>query len=194
MNTWKEHYTRNLPHWQPKNGVFNICFRLEGSLPKEVVLGLKQLQDVRYKELSKNISDSTLLKEALRKEHDLYFGKFDELLDKSSCGPKYLSSPDIAQIVFDCLLYWHEQQRYKLICFTIMPNHVHVILYKIQMPLFSILQTIKSYTAKLANRILDKTGLPFWMQESYDNLVRDRKGLALQNQLYPEQSSKSGAL
>ena len=31
----KEYYRRRLPHIQPKNGVFNITFRLAGTLPKE---------------------------------------------------------------------------------------------------------------------------------------------------------------
>ena len=171
------HYRRNLPHWQPENGVFNICFRLDGSLPKETVIQLKQVHELKKKELSKTIKDAEALKEALRKERDLYFGKFDELLDSGDTGPLFLAKDEIAQIVYDSFLHWHNEGRYKLINLTIMPNHIHAILYKIQKPLFRILQSIKAFTATKANILLDREGETFWMQESYDNLIRNRTEL-----------------
>jgi putative transposase len=171
------HYRRNLPHRQPENGVFNISFRLEGSLPKEVVIRLKSEYEQKKKELSKTISDAKLLNEAVRKERILYYGKFDELLDNASFGPTYLGQADIGQLVFDSFVHWHKEGRYKLINVTIMPNHVHTILYKIQKPLFRILQSIKTYTGTEANLILDRVGEKFWMQESYDHLIRNRDEL-----------------
>ena len=35
------------------------------------------------------------------------------------------------------------------------------------------LQTLKGYTAREANRLLGRTGQPFWQAESYDHAVRD---------------------
>lgn len=171
------HYRRNLPHMQPENGVFNISFRLEGSLPKEIVVQLKTAYEFRKKELSQTIKDEKLLQEALRQEKQLYFGRFDDLLDTCSFGPSYLKQPEIAKLVFDSFLFWHEAQRYKLINVTVMPNHVHAILYKIQKPLFRILQSIKTYTGTEANLILNRVGEKFWMQESYDHLIRHRDEL-----------------
>jgi len=175
----KTFYRRNLPHWQPQDGVFNICFRLYGSLPVEVVKNLKAARDMRMRELLEDIENEEEAKEIIAKERDLYFGKFDALLDSGDYGPTYLRQPEIAQIVADCLQYWHEKGRYKLICFCIMPNHVHLILYRTKIPLFKILQTIKTYTATQANKVLKRTGNHFWHRESYDNLVRDRLGLGV---------------
>lgn len=171
----KEYYKRRLPHLQPKNGVFNICFRLAGTLPREKVIQLKQERTLQIKQLRKSIEDEELLKSILQKEQILYFGKYDELLDNGNYGPHFLKQPAIAALVAECFLYWHNQGRYKLVCYAIMPNHVHVILYKIQKPLFRILQTIKIYTAKEANKLLDRTGEAFWHSESYDNLIRNRE-------------------
>jgi REP element-mobilizing transposase RayT len=56
-----------------------------------------------------------------------------------------------------------------------MPNHVHAILYKINLPLFRILQTIKTFTAKQANAVLKRHGEHFWQRETYDHLIRSRK-------------------
>ena len=35
------------------------------------------------------------------------------------------------------------------------------------------LQSLKSYTAQQANKLLGRTGEPFWQRESYDHWVRD---------------------
>jgi putative transposase len=35
------------------------------------------------------------------------------------------------------------------------------------------LQTVKGYTAREANRLLGRTGQPFWQAESYDHVVGD---------------------
>jgi hypothetical protein len=37
------------------------------------------------------------------------------------------------------------------------------------------LKTLKGYTAREANRLLERTGQPFWQAESYDHWVRDEK-------------------
>ncbi len=172
----KEYYRRRLPHIQPKNGVFNITFRLAGTLPKEKLLQLKDEKEFRIAQLRKTIEDEESLRISLQKEQILYLGKYDALLDSGTYGPTFLKQKAIAKIVADCFMYWHQKGRYKLVCYSVMPNHVHVILYKIQKPLFRILQTIKIYTAKEANKVLNRTGEPFWHPESYDNLIRNREG------------------
>ncbi len=175
----KTFYQRNLPHWQPQDGVFNICFRLQGSLPVKTIENLKAARDMRISELLEDVDNEDEAKEIVGKERDLYFGKFDALLDSGSYGPTYLKQAEIAQIVADCLQYWYKKGRYKLVCFCIMPNHVHLIFYKIEMPLYKILQSIKTYTATQANRILKRSGEKFWQGESYDNLVRNRVDLGV---------------
>jgi len=38
-------------------------------------------------------------------------------------------------------------------------------------------QTLKGYTSRDANRLLRRTGEPFWQAESYDRWVRDGREL-----------------
>jgi len=38
-------------------------------------------------------------------------------------------------------------------------------------------QTLKGYTSRDANRLLRRTGEPFWQAESYDHWVRDGREL-----------------
>ena len=40
-------------------------------------------------------------------------------------------------------------------------------------PIRRITQGLKGYTAREANRLLGRTGQPFWQGESYDHWVRD---------------------
>ena len=37
------------------------------------------------------------------------------------------------------------------------------------------MQTLQGYTAREANRLLRRTGQPFWQAESYDHAVRDER-------------------
>jgi type I restriction enzyme R subunit/putative DNA methylase len=55
-----------------------------------------------------------------------------------------------------------------------MPNHVHVLLLP-QVPPTRLLQSLKGATDREANRLLNKTGQPFWQRESYDHWVRSEE-------------------
>jgi REP-associated tyrosine transposase len=64
-----------------------------------------------------------------------------------------------------------ELKPYELRSYVIMPNHVHWLI-RPAARLARITKTIKGYTAREANRILGRTGNPFWQFESYDHWVR----------------------
>jgi len=54
-----------------------------------------------------------------------------------------------------------------------MPNHVHVVVRIFpQHQLADVLHSWKSYTARMANRVLLRNG-SFWQREYYDHLLRD---------------------
>src|SRR5437016_1201069 len=53
-----------------------------------------------------------------------------------------------------------------------MPNHVHMlVLPKISPSKF--MKSLKGFTAREANLVLNRTGEPFWQAESYDHWVRN---------------------
>jgi len=165
----KRIYRRNLPHIQPKDGVFFITFRLDGSLPIEVIKKLQEEKDFMIAQIKKKASKSDLKSDLLR-AHNIYFGKFDALLDNASTGPTYLADKKIAAIVKDAIHFLTEKD-YRLICYTIMSNHVHMIVDKTKRVLYRILQSLKRFTGKEANKLLNRQGV-FWQKESYDNLIR----------------------
>jgi putative transposase len=53
-----------------------------------------------------------------------------------------------------------------------MANHVHLLVTPLVSP-SKLLQSIKGYAARAANKLLERTGEPFWQTESYDHWIRD---------------------
>jgi putative transposase len=62
-------------------------------------------------------------------------------------------------------------RRYVLLEFVVMPNHVHLLAVPHGDP-SDILHTLKGVTARRGNKILSRTGLPFWQDETFDHWVR----------------------
>jgi len=183
----REFYRRHLPHYHPEYGKFHIVFRLEGSLPEEVVQRLKQERDEQKRYLSGETN--------LEKRHELmleywkeYFQKFDSLLDGAETGPTWLVQDSIAQIVVDAMLK-RDHNDYDLVAYTVMPNHVHLIISTEDLGRGSSRQRIvaetsvqrvcrllKGATAYACNRALNRSG-QFWQHESYDHLIRSDEEL-----------------
>ena len=121
--------------------------------------------------------------ELLQKERWGYFKRFDTLLYGTSTGPHWLGQLDVAEIVVEAMHY-RDGVVYDLIAYSIMPNHVHMILENVRLgpvrradcpsnsPLTEVLRKLKWNTALRANRALHRSG-PFWQNESYDHVIRN---------------------
>ena len=86
-------------------------------------------------------------------------------------GACWLRRPEIAPIVEDALRHF-DGQRYRLLAWCIMPNHVHALIETMEgFPLGDLLHSWKSFTSKRANQWLGRTGA-FWQREYLDRYVR----------------------
>jgi len=94
----------------------------------------------------------------------------DRLLAETRASPLYLKRLDIAQMVVEAIRY-RDPAQYLLHSFVVMPNHVHMLITP-KMPVAAIMQSLKRFTGRQANRMLGLTGSPFWQDESYDRQVR----------------------
>ena len=74
--------------------------------------------------------------------------KLEEYLDRG-VGECWLRDPRIAKLAEDALLFFHEQ-RYELLAWCVMPNHVHVLVHVWQTPLGKMLQSWKRQIATQA--------------------------------------------
>ncbi len=180
MKKHKDYYQRKLPHYQPEDGVFAITISLYGSLPKGVIQQLKDERDVLIAEAKSKGKSDEEIKELIKKARELYYGKYDDLLDGSASGPTWLKRHDIATIVKNSLHFLDERKDFKLAAYCIMSNHIHLVIYKCQRQLFEILKDFKSFTGQKANEKLygkaqkGEKRTKFWQFESYDHRVRDR--------------------
>ncbi|NOX65046.1 MAG: hypothetical protein GXO85_04420 [Chlorobi bacterium] len=192
------YYERNLPHYLPEGYAYFITTRLAGTIPKVIYEKIKR----EYEQGLEMISSLKNNKIQRNKYHELQrinFTKYENILDDCKYGHKWLGENRIAQIVNDALHYY-DGKRYDLISFTIMPNHIHLVLFPIVERkssfaqskgkdidsqnesgdsfyiLSKIMQDIKKYTSREANKILKRKG-KFWQHESYDHVVRDQKEL-----------------
>jgi len=84
----------------------------------------------------------------------------------------FLAQEAIRKIMIDSLFLGVKLGDYEFGPFTIMANHVHALFLPIICPT-QFLKSMKGSTAREANRILDRTGQPFWQRESYDHWVRN---------------------
>ena len=73
-----------------------------------------------------------------------------------------------------CFLKFHNQQKYRLHAWVVMPNHGHVLATPLHgTELREIAHSIKSYTAHEANKLIGRTG-QFWQHEVFDRYIRNR--------------------
>ncbi|HXE53849.1 MAG TPA: helicase C-terminal domain-containing protein, partial [Tepidisphaeraceae bacterium] len=162
-----------LPHWTRDGAVYALTFRLADSLPRHVVDQWRVERDaivVNARDQNRPLTWA----ERERLDH-LHSERVDKYLDAGH-GESLLRRNDVAALVVKALRHF-DGERYRLLAWTIMPNHVHVVLQL--MPgeeLSKVLHSWKSHTAHEANKLLNRTG-EFWQPEYYDHLVRDEDDL-----------------
>ena len=153
-------YSRGyLPHRDEIGLLQSITFRLADSLPQS-----------KLRELDEELAALPDAKRDIQRRKEV-----EKWLDagKGCCA---LRHPAVAEIVQNALFH-ADGQRYRLLAWCIMPNHVHVLI----QPLISlprIVQAWKGFTgnwAKSHNAAL-RLGIPgqhFWQREMWDRYIRD---------------------
>ena len=172
-------YTRKLPHFQPTGETLFVTFRVAGSLPKEVVLRWKEERESAVAQLDKATGTTEATRQqAIYHEQKRAFARFDALLDKATPTHHRLDQPVIADAIAGTLHWHHQQRNLDLLCYCIMPNHVHLVAVPLrpELPLHQIIKSVKTYSAKQVNAHLGRTGR-FWQREYYDHVVRNEKEL-----------------
>ena len=144
------HQRGYLPHRDTPGLTQFVTFRLHDSFPairRAEWQALLQIEDNRQKRT-----------------------RLEEYLDKGY-GPCWLREPPIGSLAEGALRYF-DGERYQLLHWVIMPNHIHVLVQVSQTPLAQILQSWKRFIAREANKILKREG-SFWENEYWDTYMRD---------------------
>lgn len=185
----KTFYRQRLPHIQPKGAAFFVTFRLFGSIPHA---RLKELKDDYHSKVNeaKSIKDLKHKNSVLFHLRKKYLIQVDLLLQSILGGPTYLSEDEILVKTKE-ILHRFDGEFYDLICYSIMSNHVHILVdTSIQIneeqylntlddnftSLDKIMKRIKAPISRYANTYLNKSG-QFWERESFDIYIRNEKML-----------------
>ena len=155
-------YSRSyLPHTDAPGIAQGITFRLADSVPREVIERWRE--EIRF---SERWGTDAARQEELRRRVARY--------EDAGWGECHLRRPEIAELVRDALLRF-DGERYRLLEWCVMPNHVHVLLEQRRgFPLAEVVKSWKAYTARRANEIAGRSG-PFWMRDYHDRRIRDDK-------------------
>jgi len=94
----------------------------------------------------------------------------DNYLDSSIKGA-YLNNAVL--IALSDFLMSKDSLWYELVAFSIMPNHVHLLI-KPNDKLALVMQKIKGGSSKIINTLMKRNGT-FWASDYYDKLVRDEQ-------------------
>ena len=168
---------RKLPHWSQDGVVCFITWRTHDSMPKTVVeqwlaergVWLEQRGiDVRERDWKSKLyqRDSTVIAEF----HDHFTSRWHEELDRCH-GTCVLREAEVSGLVAESLMHF-DGDRYEMLDFVIMPNHVHFLaMFPDKDVLLKQCESWKRYTARLIQAKLGSEGR-FWQQDAFDHLVR----------------------
>ena len=167
-----------LPHLDQPGTIQSLTFRLFDSVPVEMIsvwkselalTGDEETDDPRCADLRKRI------------EHYADQGH----------GACWLRDERIARQVEEALFHF-DGVRYRLLAWVVMPNHVHVLIETLPgSPLADVIHSWKSYTAKQANKTLERTGA-FWMPDYFDRYIRDEPHLVAVTNYIEQNPVKAG--
>ncbi len=144
------HQRGYLPHHDEPGLVQFVTFRLADAFPVEL--------RSEWEALLKIEDNSARLRQ------------LESYLDQGR-GACHLKRPDVAGLVEGALRFF-SGTRYDLQAWVVMPNHVHVLFTQREEPLGRVVGSWKSYTAKEANKLLQRAG-QFWDEDYWDTYMRD---------------------
>ena len=160
-----------LPHVKREGASYFVTFRLDDSLPQEVLLKFQAERAQRLRLLASRTPDANPTAETQETIERDYRRQVERYLDQG-VGSCWLRRPDIAELVANALRHF-DGQRYLLSSWVVMPNHVHAVLWPMPNHLLGgILKNWKGYTSHEANQRLNRTGQALWQPESFDRWIR----------------------
>lgn len=170
------YHQRKLPHYHPKGQPLFITFRTSDLIPEYLLQEYHEYKAYLNQQEKKRKDDKEL---ELVNQKKL-FAKMDDIFTRYQGKIHLTQNPEVARMIAKTFQDWHGKM-YHLYAYTIMPNHVHLVLKPRtlngeQITVSEIMQRIKGSSARQANIILSRTG-PLWSREYYDHWPRSGKEL-----------------
>ena len=159
--------TRNhLPHWQQDGATFFVTWRLDDSIPREL---MERWFRKKEEWLSKNPKPWDEETEAVF--HLKFSMEMNRMMD-AGYGACVLRNPEHAGVVEEEFRK-HDGERYLLHCWVVMPNHVHA-LFSLEegWRLEKVVGGWKRISSRRINESLGQEGA-LWQKDYFDRMIRD---------------------
>lgn len=160
---------------QPRGATIFVTFRLAGTFPRAIVEKYRGERQWLLHLAETNPTYHDLVADQFERR---WFAKFEKVLDGETVGPTWLRDDRIATVINESL-HFRDNSVYRLDAFSIMSNHVHMVIKPLLVndgsdyhSLSSIMHALKGYTAFKCNRILSRDG-EFGAHESFDRYIRN---------------------
>ena len=167
---------RALPHWSQAGCVCFVTWRLNDSLPAEVLEKIDREIDAFILDEGfdpKGDWKRVLLQETAKRRGEIQWKLFatrDKILDQG-LGACHLRDHRCSKIVLDSLQKF-DLQRYFLTDAVVMPNHAHFLCaFADEERFLKQCTEWKRYTGRQINTLLGRSG-EFWQVDQFDHLIR----------------------
>jgi type I restriction enzyme R subunit len=168
---------RRLPHWSQAGTICFITWRTWDSMPKSVLASWvsERRRYLRAHGINPDAANwkhrLDLLSPKVKSEfHRVSSERWHAELDRCH-GACVLRNRELAQVVANSLHHF-DGDRYLLLDFVVMPNHVHLLAaFPDEDSMLDQCDSWKHFTAKEINRQLARSGR-FWQQDAFDHLLR----------------------
>jgi len=157
------------PHWDIEAGTYFVTFNLFDAFPDEERARIENERRAYIATMERERGRMTPAEVAALNR--LIRTETEKVLDRGA-GSCFMNDPRISKIVANAITFC-DQLQYRLFAWTVMPNHAHMF-FRLRegVTLDHVMHSIKSYTAKQANRMLNRNGR-FWQADYFDRSIRD---------------------
>ena len=177
-------HENDLPHWQQGDVWIFVTFRMGDSMPAEKLKLWRAEREIWMAEHPEPWNEQTCW------DYHMQFTERLEMWLDAGEGSCALSDSGNREVVEQAMRFF-DGERYDLDCFVIMPNHVHVLFRPMrENSLARILHSWKSYTSKILNKRMGKSG-SFWQEDYWDRLVRSGHHMAYCRRYIAENPEKA---
>ena len=162
----------------------HIIDRLHGSIPEVVMEKYKNKIKVEIARIKKHaLTLPVKHQETYRKSTILalkaqYQEHLESQLHASNIGPYYLQNSQIAQLTIEAWKFQANARGLVVIAICVMSNHLHALVRGPDdgtiIEAGKVMHSVKSFSAREGNKILARTGNPFWEHKYFDRDVREK--------------------
>jgi len=174
-------YSRGyLPHFDVAGLAQHVTFHLADSLPQTAIARMQA-----------EIGSLPIEHQPVERRK-----RIQDLLDNGS-GTCILRHDDCARTVEDSLVFG-DGIRYRLLCWCIMPNHVHVLIQQAaEWPLAKVVQSWKRHTSREIHRMGETCSpgeipKPLWQRDYWDRFIRDERHFNVTKSYIDDNPVKAG--